>query len=197
MDFVHFNNLEDAKNFLEATRIAKSEGIPLAKNVSTSNLLPAGAAGYNVFDSDFDNLILLRSNRDVELSLSELGKMRKNLKNKRFKKYLDLCDKINKQFGYSQENIYSTKSELHKPMHETVHCEVIGKRFNPQYSTKLSDKQKQIASQVSSYSAMSADGMTEEVRTELRTRQILSKYFPDKAEKLTPEQEELLKFLSF
>jgi len=196
MDFVHFNNLEDAKNFLEVTRIARLEGIPTVKNVSTSNLLPK-LDGFNTFDSNSDNLIFLKPKRDKEISFQKLIELKANLKNKKFKKYLYMVDEINKNLGYPQQNIFSTKSELHIPMHETVHSEAMGRRFNPQLCTKLSDRQKQIASDLSTYSEMNVNGITEEVRTEARTRQILSKYFPDKVERLTDEQEELLKFLSF
>jgi len=196
ISFVHFNNLEDAKNFLEVTRIARLEGIPTVKNVSTSNLLPK-LDGFNTFDSNSDNLIFLKPKRDKEISFQKLIELKANLKNKKFKKYLYMVDEINKNLGYPQQNIFSTKSELHIPMHETVHSEAMGRRFNPQLCTKLSDRQKQIASDLSTYSEMNVNGITEEVRTEARTRQILSKYFPDKVERLTDEQEELLKFLSF
>ena len=38
--------------------------------------------------------------------------------------------------------------------------------------------------------------ITEEVRTELKTKEILSKYYPKHAQKLTPEEKSLLEYLS-
>lgn len=196
MDYVHFKSVDEAVKFLRAARIAKIEGVPIAKNVATSNIMPGFAAGANCHNSNFGNIVFLKPEEDVELMNKEIIECRKQIKHRKFRRYLKLADEVNEQFGFNNENPYSTQSELHAQMHELIHSEVIGKHFSSYATRKLSKEQIKVAEKVSNYAAASARGMTEEVRTELRARQILSKYFPKEVPELTPEQTNLLDFWS-
>ena len=196
MDYVHFKSTDEAVKFIRAARIAKMEGVPIAKNVATSNIMDGFLGGFNGHNSNFENIIFLKPEEDVELMRKEMIECRKQIKNKKFRKYLKLIDDANEQFGFSAENLYSTQSEIHPPMHELIHSEIIGKHFVSMKTRRLSKEQIQVAEKVSNYAAVSARSVTEEVRTELRTKQILSKYFPKEVPELTPEQKNLLDFWS-
>ena len=97
---------------------------------------------------------------------------------------------------FSKQKINSTESPLHTYLHELVHSEAIGKVFQNQLFKPLTKEQQKVASQVSGYANMSAKGLTEEVRTEIRTKQILRKYFPEIVPELSTEEKKLLDYLS-
>ena len=195
MEYAHFGTLKDAQRALKAVKIAKAEGIPLPKAMLNSNLMAADADGFNALCSDMQNIIFLKPERDNELLREEITKCLGSVKDKKCRKYLKLMAGLNYQFWTAQEN-FSTKSPIHKYIHELVHSEVAGKSFFNRLTKKLSGAQKKVAEKVSYYAAVSKDYITEEVRTELRTKEILSKYQPRFAEKLTADEVKLLDYLS-
>ncbi len=175
MQYVHLDNIKDAENILETAKIAVKNNIPVPNAVIVTPYLNHSLKGQNIIGKNGQRMILINPTDDI----------------KTIKDFVKKCKpekEVKDAYSCYQQtmlmNNYATKNPLHLYLHEFVHSEkplsYTGKKISKGYQDTI-DK-------LSDYARKMFNQANEEVRTELRTKEIL--------EGLNPDESALLNYLS-
>ena len=171
LEFVNLDNPEDAKIILKGFQIAKENNIPLPKSIVVTPYMDIDNAGCHFTR---DKIIFINSN-------AQQGSFRPAVRRLKLSQTEELfLDSILLQ---SELKKNSTNNSVHNILHELIHGE------NPDcyIKTKIPQKFYSAVTKLGNYAESSFNSNNEEIRTELRTKQIL--------EGLNAEEKELLDLL--
>lgn len=172
MDFVHLDNLEDAKKVLRTIKHAKQNGIKLPKNIIISPFTMLQSGGVNLAHNMSDHSVILAKQKELkeaaekayqQMTLPETKKLLESLK--------------------AQDAKWrATDDELHVYMHEFVHSKYFLELLLPTKLKPIPQKYQKTAQDVGLYASASRN----ELVTELKTKSILRS--------LSEEEKELLAY---
>ena len=171
LQYVHLDNYADAKRVLQALEIAKKHNVPISEQIIVTPFMHHEKGGVNCI---LNNAILLNLRQEKELIPKFINGLDDNFECKKY---------IQAVFAEIFCNSTSTSNSLHNIIHEFVHNENPAARLK----IKLPEKYRSVVDKLGEYASSSFNKDNEELRTELRVKQIL--------EYLTPEEDELLKIL--
>ena len=175
MHYVHLDNVNDAKNILRTAEIAVRNGVPLPDIIIVTPYLKHSQKGQNTMCKDGLRMVLINSCNDAQCIKNHIASSSadKNLK-----------DMYSCYQQTTSLNIYSTNNPLHLYLHEFVHSE----KLLTYTRKKISEKYRDIVEKISDYARLTYNRSNEEVRTELRTKEIL--------EGLNDNESKILSYLS-
>jgi hypothetical protein len=171
LELVNLDNLQDAKIIQKGLQLAKENNIPLPKSIVVTPFMDIDNAGCNFTR---DKIIFINSN-------AQQGSFKPAISRLKLTRIEELF--LNGFLLQSELNKNSTNNSVHNILHELVHGE------NPDAYIKVKIPQKfySVVENLGDYAESSFNKNNEEIRTELRTKQIL--------EGLNREEQELLDLL--
>jgi len=173
-EYVRLDNLNDATKILKAVQIAQKHNIPLNKNIIVTPFLKSSSAGQNHLGGDTIMINTDCGENYIKKFTTTLKKISTNP---------DYNCSIEARLQQEQLELNSTSNSLHLYLHELVHNENRYGKILPVIPNSFKPTVKALGS----YAEVNFNVRNEEVRAELRVKQIL--------EKLTYNEEELLKLL--
>ena len=169
--YVYLDNIEDAVSMLKAVKLAKENNIPLVENIIISPYIKANKAGFNIKQG---NTIFINTNQGLRSVIGYANRL--NCEK-------DLRDAIIASSMDGTINQTSTSNSMHVFLHEFIH------RENPEQLLDITipESFRETVSKLGSYAEDAFNKSNEEIRVELKVKQLL--------ERLNPEEEELLNLL--
>lgn len=175
LHYVHLDNIKDAEKLLETAKIAAKNNVPLPDILIVTPYLNHSLKGQNFVCKNGRRMVLINSADDIKTIKNAVEKSKPGK---------DVKDAYSCYKQTMLMDAYATTSPLHVYLHEFVHSEnplsYIGKKIPGNY--------KDTVEKLSGYAKMTLNHANEEVRTELRTKEIL--------EGLNSKESALLNYLS-
>lgn len=173
LEYIHLTDKKQAELLEHSLEIAKKNGIEIPSNIIYSPLSTCGPdAGIHLKHSNGSHTIMLNTNNEILEAIKEIPG------NKGIALEADTLSQQLKQT--------STNSPYHAILHEIIHGEGSSFTISPQKIKKLKAQEQVLTSGYAKVKAQS--GNFEEVRTELRTKEVL--------EGLTTSEKEYLDLIS-
>ena len=169
--YVHLENYDDAEKILKTVELAQKNNIPLVENIVVTPFMEAKMGGVNL---PYGNSIFINTNKGLKNVKAPIERLQCS---NDFKEAI----KASNFEGVVNQN--STSNSLHVYLHEFIH------RENPKQKLDIiiPERFKKTVYNLGGYAKESFNVSNEEIRVELRVKQLL--------ENLKPDEEELLNLL--
>ena len=159
MDYVHLDNIEDAKNILRTIQLCTKHNIPLPKNIIITPFVGVQVHGQNLTHSATEYSIIISNKREQILSKKEA-----------FEKLVSPeLDTLKKALKQQDEKWFSTKDFLHIYVHEFTHSDQAVELLLPSKLKQIPVKYHDTIKKLGIYAQTSR----RELLSELRTKSIL------------------------
>ena len=157
MEYVILDNIKDAQNILKTVEMAELKGVPVPKNIIVTPFIDD--YGRNISHSDGSNTVIIKANEEKFFNESFKAISDKDLRD---------AYQIRKTIMKLRQT--STSSPLHVYMHDFIHAECTS--WLSVLATPFPEKYDKIVRRLSNYARDNFD-KPEEIRTELRTKEVL------------------------
>ena len=176
LDYIHLENVEQAKNVKKCLEIATQKNIPIPNNIIvTPYFFENGISGLNRLSSDLKTTVYITAHPLQNIQYELLKTIPDNVKEKNI---------LIADFFWQKLKLFSTERPEHIVMHEFMHSK------NPILlcNKKIHKKYMDVINNLSEYAKKSFNIQNDEVRNELLTKQAL--------EELNKKEQEILNILS-